>query len=95
MGGGCDTWVGHGGHRDAMEAAWVGRVHGWSKGARGYALVMREARGGGLRAGVWGVGHQRVGCGEPSEHGDASVHVWGWGVHQGGMGTRAWGAGWP
>ena len=28
------------GHHNAMEAAWVSRVHGWSKGACGYALVM-------------------------------------------------------
>ena len=81
--------VGHGGRQDAMEVAWVGHVHGRSKGAHGYMLVMCEARGGRPRAGVWGAGHQRVGCGEPSEHGDASVCVWGWGAHQGGMGTRA------
>ena len=67
--------VGHGGCWDAMEAAWVGRVHGQSKGARGYVLVMHEARGGRPRAGVWGVGHQRVGCGGPSKHGDMSVCV--------------------
>ena len=85
--------VGHGGRQDTMEAAWVGRVHGRSKGVGGYALVMREGHGGGPRAGVWGAGHQRVGCGEPSERSDALVRVWGWGAHQGGMGTRAWGTG--
>ena len=40
-------------------------------------LVMHEARGGGLRAGMWGTGNQRGGYGGPSERGDASVHVCG------------------
>ena len=40
-------------------------------------LVMHEARGGGLRAGVWGAGNQRGGYGGLSERGDVSVCVCG------------------
>ena len=69
MGGGRDVSVGHEGCQDTMEAAWVGHGGGQSKGACG----------GGLRAGVWGAGHQRVGCGRLSEHSDLLVHIRGWG----------------
>ena len=38
--------------------------------AMAHGYVRHEVHGGRLRAGVWGTGHQRVGCGGLSEHGE-------------------------
>ena len=60
--------AGNGGYRDMMEVVWD---HGWAvgavraRGAYGYALVMRKARGRGQECGVRGTKGRAVG-GRPS-----------------------------
>ena len=68
--------AGNGGYRDVMEVAWVGRGGGQNQG--GIWVHTGDTQSAWPRAGVWSAGHQRVGCGWPSEHSecDKTVQLW-------------------
>ena len=68
--------AGNGGYWDMMEVAWVGCGGGQSQG--GTWVRAGDTQSAWLRAGVWIAGHQRVGCGRQSEHGecDKTMQLW-------------------